>query len=264
MYSGKTLSIVMPAYNEASNIASAVTSFLEIPEVDDVLVINNNSTDETRAEALKAGARVIDEFNQGYGYACRRGLLEAPGDLIAIVEPDGTFRPSDLYKLLSYITDFDAVFGSRTNRSCIWDGANMKWALRMGNVLVAKLLEFLHNGPCLTDVGCTYKMFTRSAIEAVKDYFTVGKSHFSPELMMLCIRRKLRIVEIPLHYQSRIGRSKITGDIRKAVKLGFMMIALIVKYRLKHIPTLVSPGSGRAVLQPQAGHVAPGAGSDVR
>jgi dolichol-phosphate mannosyltransferase len=248
MYYGKTLTIVMPAYNEEANIAPAVTSFLEIPEVDEVLVINNNSTDQTRAEALKAGARVIDEFNQGYGYACRRGLIEADSDLIAIVEPDGTFRPSDLHKLLSYITDFDAVFGSRTNRSCIWDGANMKWALRMGNVCVAKLLEFLHNGPCLTDVGCTYKMFTRAAIEAVKDYFTVGKSHFSPELMMLCIRRKLRIVEIPLHYQSRVGSSKITGDIKKAIKLGFVMIGLIWKYRFKHIPPVAGRISEKPVL----------------
>lgn len=259
MYYGKTLTIVMPAYNEEANIAMAVKSFLDVPEVDEVLVVNNNSTDKTKEEAAKAGAHVIDEFNQGYGYACRRGLIEADSDFIAIVEPDGTFRPTDLYKFFTYITEFDAVFGSRTNRSCIWDGANMKWALRMGNVLVAKLLEYLHNGPCFTDVGCTYKMFTRPAVDAVKDYFTVGKSHFSPELMMLCIRRKLRVVEIPLHYQSRVGQSKITGDIQKAVKLGFVMIGLIFKYRLKHIPTLVGPGSGRAVPQPKTDHVATGA-----
>lgn len=245
MYYGKTLTVVMPAYNEQSNIATAVKTFLDIPEVDEVLVVNNNSSDNTREEALKAGARVVDEFSQGYGFACRRGLIEADGDLIAIVEPDGTFRPSDLYKFFPYITDFDVVFGSRTNRACIWDGANMDWALRIGNVLVAKLLEYLHNGPCLTDVGCTYKMFNRQAIEAVKDYFSVGKSHFSPELMMLCIRRKLRVVEIPLHYQSRVGQSKITGDIKKAIKLGFVMIGLICKYRFKRIPPLAGriPGN---------------------
>jgi glycosyltransferase involved in cell wall biosynthesis len=248
MYYGKTLTIVLPAYNEETNIAMAVKDFLGIPEVDEVLVINNNSTDKTKQEALRAGARVVDEFSQGYGYACRRGLLESNSDLATIVEPDGTFRPSDLYKFFPYITEFDVVFGSRTNRACIWEGANMNWVLRIGNVLVAKLLEYLHNGPCLTDVGCTYKMFNRHAVDAIKEYFTVGKSHFSPELMILCIRRKLRAVEIPVHYQSRVGQSKITGDIKKAVKLGFVMIGLIWKYRFQHIPPLTSRIPGKPAI----------------
>jgi dolichol-phosphate mannosyltransferase len=252
MYHDKTLTVVMPAYNEEPNIAAAVKAFLAIPEVDVVLVINNNSTDGTEEEARRAGARVVLETKQGYGYACRRGLMEADTDLIAIVEPDNTFRASDLYKFFAYITEFDAVFGSRTNRSCIWDGANMWFALRMGNVIVAKLLEYLHNGPCLTDVGCTYKMFTRQAIAAVKDYFTVGKSHFSPELMILCIRRKLRIVEIPLHYQARIGNSKITGDVKKAVRLGLIMIGLTCKYRFKRIPSRADAGfETNAALEPK-------------
>ena len=84
-------------------------------------------------------------------------------------------------------------------------------------------------------------MFTREAIAAVQESFTVGKSHFSPELMILCIRRKLRCVEIPVHYGPRIGESKITGDIRKAVKLGLIMIGLIGKYRLKRILPLRLP-----------------------
>jgi glycosyltransferase involved in cell wall biosynthesis len=264
MYYGKTLSVVLPAYNEEANIAMAVKSFLDLPEVDEVLVVNNNSTDKTKEGALSAGARVVDEFNQGYGFACRRGLTEARGDFIAIVEPDGTFRPSDLYKFFPYITEFDAVFGSRTNRACIWEGANMNWALRMGNVAVAKFLEYLHNGPCFTDVGCTYKMFTREAIDAVKDYFTVGKSHFSPELMMLCIRRKLRVVEIPLHYQCRIGQSKITGELHKAVRLGFVMIGLILKYRFKHIPVLADVSLRPRVPQPSAGQAAPSVPSHPR
>lgn len=258
MYYGKTLTVVLPAYNEEANAAMAVKTFLDLPEVDEVLVVNNNSTDKTRERALRAGARVVDEFNQGYGFACRRGLIEARGDFIAIVEPDGTFRPSDLYKFFPYITEFDAVFGSRTNRACIWEGANMNWALRMGNVVVAKLLEYLHNGPCLTDVGCTYKMFTREAVDAVKDFFTVGKSHFSPELMMLCIRRKLRVVEIPLHYQARIGQSKITGELHKAIRLGFVMIGLILRYRFKRIPVFARPRLGRPVLQPNVGQVVSG------
>ena len=252
MYQDKTLTVVMPAFNEEANIAAAVEQFLAIPEVDVVLVVNNNSTDGTEKKARMAGARVVLETRQGYGYACQRGLIEADSDLIVLVEPDNTFRASDLYKFFTYITEFDVVFGSRTNRSCIWEGANMRFTLRMGNVLVAKLLEYLHNGPCLTDVGCTYKIFTRQAIVAVKDYFTVGASHFSPELMILCLRRKLRVVEIPLHYQARIGDSKITGDLKKAIKLGLVMIGLICKYRFKRIPTVADEAfEANASLQPK-------------
>lgn len=240
MYNGKTPAVGKPPYNEVPNIAAAVKAYLAIPEVDEVLVVNNNSSDRTE-EALAAGARVVRETNQGYGHACRRGLIEATSDLIAIVEPDGTFRAADLYKFLTYIEEFDVVFGTRTSRSCIWTGANMGFTLRLGNVAVAKMLEYLYNGPCLTDVGCTFKMFTREAIQAVKDYFTVGKSHFSPELMMLCIRRKLRCVEIPVNYGARVGESKITGDYKKAVKLGFVMIGLILKYRLKRIAAYIRP-----------------------
>jgi len=247
MYQDMTLAVVMPAYNEESNIAAAVKAFLAIREVDEVIVVDNNSTDRTGEEARTAGARVLKETNQGYGYACRRGLIEADSDLVVIVEPDGTFRASDLYKFFPYVTEFDAVFGSRTNTSCIWEGANMWFALRLGNVIVAKLLEYMHNGPCLTDVGCTYKIFTRQAIEATKDYFTVGKSHFSPELMILCICRKLRVVEIPLHYQPRVGHSKITGDLKKAIKLGLVMIGLICKYRFQRIPTAADVGFGTQV-----------------
>ena len=256
MHNGKTLTVVMPAYNEEANIAAAVEAFRALPEVDVVLVVNNNSQDRTEAEARRAGARVLLETRQGYGYACRRGLLEADTDLVAIVEPDGTFCTNDLYKFLAYIHEFDAVFGTRTSWACIWDGANMGFALRYGNVVVAKMLEYLHNGPCLSDVGCTFKIFSQKAIATVKEYFTVSKSHFSPELMILCIRRKLHCVEIPVHYGPRIGESKITGDIHKAVKLGLIMIWLIGKYRLKRILPLrlplASPYGHGSLLYPRS------------
>jgi hypothetical protein len=82
-------------------------------------------------------------------------------------------------------------------------------------------------------------MFTREAIDTVKNYFTVGRSHFSPELMILCVRQKLRVVEIPVHYQPRVGESKITGDVKKAIRLGLIMIGLICRYRFKRTRSLI-------------------------
>jgi glycosyltransferase involved in cell wall biosynthesis len=233
MYNNQKVSVVMPAYNEAEGIGAAVQSYRAIPEVDEVVVVDNNSRDGTATLAERAGARVVQELKQGYGHACQTALRNARGDLVILVEPDGTFRAEDIRKLLAYSEDFQCVFGTRTSKSCIWSGSNMGYFLRYGNVAVAKLLEYLHNGPCLTDVGCTYKLFHRSALEKIQRQFSVGKSHFSPELMILTVRHKLSVIEVPVHYQPRLGTSKITGSFTKAFRLGMRMICMIIQYRFR-------------------------------
>lgn len=240
MYQGKQVSVVMPAFNEEPFIAQAVKQFNDLPEVDEVIVIDNNSTDQTATVATAAGATVVHEAQQGYGHASRAALLAARGDLVVIVEPDGTFYAKDLYKLLAYTREFDAVLGTRTSKACIWQGANMGWFLRVGNVAVAKLLEYLHNGPCLTDVGCTFKLIKKPVLQQIAPYLTVGGSHFLPQLMIVLIRTGMRCVEVPLNYRSRAGRSKITGSLRRAVWLGLREIAHIILYRFKRLPRLSS------------------------
>jgi glycosyltransferase involved in cell wall biosynthesis len=236
MYNGKTVSVVMPAYNEEKGIGTVVRSFLSMPEVDEVIVVNNNSADKTGEIAAEAGATVVPEKLKGYGYASQTALRSANSDFIIIVESDDTFRAEDVHKFLVYAEDFDVVFGSRTSKSCIWEGSNMGPFLRYGNWAVGKLLEYIHNGPCLTDVGCTYKLVRRDALQHLRPMFTVGRSHFSPELMILAIRSHLKCVEIPIHYRPRVGTSKITGTFWKAFRLGMRMILMVVHYRFKRIP----------------------------
>jgi len=119
------VSVAMPAYNEADGIADAVRGYLALPEVDEVVVADNNSTDGTSELASASGARVVRESRQGYGYACQASLREAAGDLIVLVEPDSTFRQTDIHKFFAYAEEFDAVFGTRTSKTCIWEGSNM-------------------------------------------------------------------------------------------------------------------------------------------
>jgi hypothetical protein len=161
--------------------------------------------------------------------------MEARGDWISLVEPDGTFFPEDLYKFLPYTGEFDAIFGTRTSKACIWSGANMGLLMRYSNCAVAKYLEYLHNGPCLTDVGCTFKMISKGAIEGVADLLTVGGSHFSPQLMVALIRRGFKCVEIPVGYRERVGVSKITGDRLRAGAVALRMIWLITRMRFQRI-----------------------------
>jgi len=232
MWKNKKISVVLPAYNEEENIKVAVQNFFSTKVVDEVIVVDNNSSDNTAKEVRKTRAKLVKETKQGYGNALRRGLKEAKGEIIITCEPDGTFLSSDIFKLLVYGDDFDVVFGTRTSKECIWEGANMNWFLRLGNWFVAKVLEYLFNGPSLTDVGCTYKLIKKKALKKIINRFTVGKSHFSPEFMILCIHNKFKVVEIPVNYGTRIGISKITGSFWKAFKLGFVMLWLILSYRL--------------------------------
>lgn len=243
----------MPAYNEEEGITKVVRNFLSFPCVAEVVVADNNSKDRTAEFATAAGARVVKETQQGYGYACRRALSEARSEWVCIVESDCTFDPRDVEKFVAYTKDFDVIFGTRTSKSCIWSGANMGHFLRFGNVAVAKLLEYLHNGPCLTDVGCTYKMVRRDVVQEMSKYWYVGDSRFSPELMMLCIRMGWRCIEIPVNYLSRTGESKITGSFKKAFVLGLRMIALIFRYRFRSIPKVAasSPVPAGLELLPQ-------------
>jgi glycosyltransferase involved in cell wall biosynthesis len=229
---GNRVSVVFPAFNEEAGIGRAVRDFGEIEAVDEVLVVDNNSRDATARVADAAGARVVHESRQGYGHALRRGLAEAQGEYVVLAEPDGTFMAKDVLKLLAYADDFDLVLGTRTTRELIWHGANMGWQLRWGNWLVAKVLQVLFGGPSLSDCGCTLRLIRRSAVERLLPRFTVGGSHFLPEMVCLALLARLRLVEVPVNYRDRVGQSKITGSRANAIRVGSRMVALILRYRL--------------------------------
>ena len=231
MWKSKTVSIVLPAYNEARSIKPAVEDFFLDGVVDEVIVVDNNSRDGTAEAAAATRARVVREHAQGYGHALRRGLREATGDLVIMAEPDGTFVGRDVMKLLAYADDFEMVCGTRTTRELIWRQANMGWFLRWGNWIVAKLIQVLYGGPSLTDCGCTLRLTHRAALAQIEGDFTVGGSHFLPEMVIAALKRGVRVIEVPVNYRGRIGESKITGSLKGTLRTGFRMIALIVHRR---------------------------------
>lgn len=233
MWQDQRVSVVFPCYNEEEGIVAGIDDFGGQPFVDEVLVVDNNSRDRSSELAHAAGARVVNETRQGYGYALRKGLREAEGDLIILAEPDGTFVGKDVIKLLAYSDDFDMVLGTRTTRELIWSEANMGFFLRVGNVLVAKLLEVLFGGPSLSDCGCTLRLVHRKVAQAMKDEFTVGGSHFLPEMVILGLLAGFSVIEVPVNYRGRLGTSKITGSFKTATSVGLRMIALILRYRLR-------------------------------
>jgi glycosyltransferase involved in cell wall biosynthesis len=232
VWNGRSVSVILMTYAEKDSIREVIEGFFATGVVDEVLVVNNNAQSGTADEVAATPARQVFESRQGYGFASRRGLAEAAGDLLVLCEPDGTFLPGDIVKLLVYADDCDVVFGTRTTRELLWDGANMGRFLRWGNWAVAKLVEALFNTSHLSDVGCTYRLLTREALARIQDRFTVGGSHFGPELMLLAITSGARFVEVPINYLPRVGTSAVTGDLWTACRLGLQMIAFVVRFRL--------------------------------
>jgi glycosyltransferase involved in cell wall biosynthesis len=254
MWNGKTVSVILMTYNERDSIRATIEGFYATGVVDEVLVVNNNAAPGTADEVALTPARQVVETRQGYGWASRRGLAEASGDLLVLAEPDGTFLPSDILKLLAYSDDCDAVFGSRTTRQLIWSGANMGAFLKWGNWAVAKMVEVLFNTSHLSDVGCTYKLLTKPLAEQLLPSFRIGDSHFGPELMLRVITSGARFVEIPVNYLPRVGESAVTGDFQKAFILGMQMIAFILRYRLATLGSSRRPPARPASSAQKPGH----------
>ena len=122
MWNDQTVSVIFPCYNEEKGIVKAIHDFFNTGYVDEIIVVDNNSTDRSVELVKSTKAKIVSEKQQGVGFATLRGLAEASGDLIVMAEPDGTFLGKDILKLLAYANDFDVVLGTRIIKEMIWKG----------------------------------------------------------------------------------------------------------------------------------------------
>ena len=231
MWRGHSVSIVLPTYKEKESIREVINRFEHLNFCDEILVINNNAEPGTSEEIALTSAREVFEQRQGYGAAIKRGLLEAKSELIVICEPDSTFKPTDLEKLLVFTDQCDVVIGSRTVDNFIWSGANMGIFLKWGNWFVAKLMEVLFNSGYLSDVGCTFRVVKRDVILKYKlDKFS-NDGRFGMELLLSSVMTKESLVQVPVNYLPRVGISGYTGNLKGALFLGLRMINVIIVRR---------------------------------
>jgi glycosyltransferase involved in cell wall biosynthesis len=233
MWNENTIDLILPTYNEKDSIKKCINDFEALGIIDRIIVVNNNAAKGTSEEVAKTSAEEIFETKQGYGAAIQCGLRASTGDLIFICEPDDTFVAKDVYKFLAYVDEIDVIYGSRTVRDFIWEGANMGWFLRFGNWAVSKLLELLYNTNSLSDVGCTFRLIRREALGKMINDFQVCSNFFGPEMMLISIWKRLRIIQISINYKNRVGESSVTGNKWKAFKLGLQMIWLILTFRFQ-------------------------------
>jgi len=237
MFKDKKVSLIIPAYNEEQTIASVIQDFRTQEVLDEILIVDNNSKDRTAEIAAEQGARVITETKQGYGNALKAGMAHAEGDILILCEADGSFRSSDIMKFLSYIEDADMVIGTRTTKQMIDQGARMTFFIRMANVTVAKFLQMLWlltNETRFTDVGCTYRALWKRTYLELQDGLHATGPDFSTEMMAEALRRKFKVVEIPVKYfQREGGESKHSVSYYHLARTALKMIRTIVRKRME-------------------------------
>jgi len=233
--------VAMTAYNDEASIGDAVREFRLQPDVRQVVVVDNNSVDRTGELASAAGARVVHEENQGYGYACMRGLRESLQDaetnVVVLVEGDMTFSGRDVAKLVPYLDNVDMVVGTRTTQELVAEDSQMNWFFVWGNLFLAKMIQVKffdvkHWGRVrLTDVGCTLRAIRTEALAKIIDKLDVGGHHFSPHMLMVAMADGMKVVEIPVTFRKRWGVSKGAGANKKSgIIVGLRMMWHILSF----------------------------------
>ncbi len=223
------ISVIIPAFNEESSIGLVLDALPSKSLIHEVIVVDNNSTDNTAQVAREKGARVVAETRRGYGSACLKGIsaLDNP-DIVVFLDGDFSDYPEEIVQLLAPIQfgEMDFVLGSRmilpASRLALLPQS------RYGNQLAVFLMRlfFRHQ---YTDLGpfraIRYKSLQLIAMQDTNFGWTV-------EMQIKAVKKGLRILEIPVKYRERVGVSKITGTVSGTLKAGTKIIYTIFKYLL--------------------------------
>jgi glycosyltransferase involved in cell wall biosynthesis len=226
------IKVIIPAFNEEKAIAKVIR---EIPRiVDEIIVVSNNSTDKTIDVAEKAGATVLSESKKGYGYACLRGMeyiasQKIKPDIIVFLDGDYSDFPEELLKLVAPIQkgNIDFVIGARVKNLREKDAMTPQQIF--GNWLATFLMRVLF-GARFTDLGPFRAIKYQQLLKLNMEDKTYG---WTVEMQLKVLKQKMNYIEIPVHYRTRIGSSKVSGTIKGSVMAGIKIIGWIIKYTIK-------------------------------
>jgi glycosyltransferase involved in cell wall biosynthesis len=231
------VSVIIPTRNEALSIGRVLA---DLPRdlVSEVLVVDSNSTDGTPEIAAKMGARVLRESRRGYGRACLTGLANANSpDIVVFLDGDYSDRPAELPILIAPILEgrADITLGSRLHERNSAEA--LPWHQVFGNRLAASMIRLLY-GLKITDLG----PFRAGRAEVLRSLALEETTYgWAVEMILKGALRGFRIVEVPVSYHPRIGKSKISGTVRGTLGAGWFILTRIVSYYFRHR----SPGATR-------------------
>lgn len=226
------IKVIIPAYNEADSIAQVIR---EIPKsVSEIVVVNNNSTDDTAKTAVKAGATVLNETNMGYGYACLCGMhyvAQQPDrpDIIVFIDGDYSDYPEELTKIVAPIIEqnIDFVVGARVKEKR--EIGSMTPQQIFGNWLATFLMK-LFFGATFTDLGPFRAIKYDKLLSLEMEDKTYG---WTVEMQLKALKKKLTYIEVPVRYKKRIGISKVSGTVKGSIFAGIKILGWIFKYSIK-------------------------------
>jgi glycosyltransferase involved in cell wall biosynthesis len=222
------LSIIIPVYNEQETIREIVQRVLKIGVADEVLIVDDGSTDGTRAILAEMHAQgpvrvILHERNQGKGAAVVTGIQHARGELLLIQDADLEYDPRDIPALLKPIEEglADVVFGSRFLGAA--RRSTMFWHM-VANHLLTLMTNILYDS-ILTDMETGYKLFRRKVVQDIRIH--ARRFDFEPEFTAKILKRKVRIFEVPITFNPR--------DYEEGKKIGlrdaFEAVWTLLKYR---------------------------------
>ena len=226
------IKVIIPAYNEQDSIANVVT---EIPsEVSEIIVVNNNSTDNTVSVAQTAGATVLTETQKGYGHACLKGMeyiasQKLKPTIIVFLDGDYSDYPEELTKVIAPIlTDnIDLVIGARVPELREKDSVTPQQIF--GNWLACSLMKLFFKAK-FTDLG-PFRAIKYDKLLALN--MTDKTYGWTVEMQLKALKQQFSYVEVPVRYKKRIGVSKVSGTIKGSIFAGVKILTWIFKYSLK-------------------------------
>jgi glycosyltransferase involved in cell wall biosynthesis len=226
--------VIIPAYNEEESIPLVIK---DIPKhVDEVIVVSNNSTDNTEENAKKAGATVLVEHKKGYGYACLKGMeyiarfdyAQRP-DIVVFLDGDYSDYPEELTKIIQPIIEenIDFVVGARVKE--LREQGSMTGPQVFGNWLATNLMKLFFRST-FTDLG----PFRAIKYDKLLDLNMEDKTYgWTVEMQLKALKKKYTYREIPVNYRNRIGVSKVSGTVKGAIFAGVKILTWIFKYSFK-------------------------------
>jgi glycosyltransferase involved in cell wall biosynthesis len=228
------IKVIIPAYNEADSIALVIKDIPDI--VNEIIVVSNNSTDDTEINAKKAGATVLTEINKGYGYACLKGMNYIANlnsvlrpDIVVFLDGDYSDYPQELTKIVKPILDdkVDFVVGARVKQ--LREKGSMTIPQIFGNWLATTLMR-LFFGAKFTDLGPFRAIKYDKLLQLNMEDKTYG---WTVEMQLKVLKQKLNYIEVPVKYRNRIGVSKVSGTVKGAIFAGIKILGWIFKYSFK-------------------------------
>ena len=226
------IKVIIPAYNEADSIAHVVNDIPDI--VNEIIVVSNNSNDDTEINAKNAGATVLTERNKGYGYACLKGInyvsnQPQKADIIVFLDGDYSDYPEELTKIIEPIIkdNIDFVVGARVKS--LREKGSMTIPQIFGNWLATTLMALFFSAK-FTDLGPFRAIKYNKLLQLKMEDKTYG---WTVEMQLKVLKQKMSYAEVPVNYRNRIGISKVSGTIKGAIFAGVKILGWIFKYSLK-------------------------------